>query len=104
MKPHENLKTKGVCCENTAVYLFRFVTIVITKSFYPADSALVTELKVNDTRYSLAPNDNEVPDTKLIISKVDSNDRGNYTCNVTTHTGSFEVFTFVRVKGKKKKL
>ncbi|XP_050717208.1 neuroplastin-like isoform X1 [Eriocheir sinensis] len=68
------------------------------KVVWRKDSALVTELKVNDTRYSLAPNDNEVPDTKLIISKVDSSDRGNYTCNVTTHTGSFEVFTFVRVK------
>lgn len=101
MKPHENLKSKGVCCENTAVYLFCFITIVITKLFYSTDSVLISELKVNDTRYSLAANDNDVPDTKLIISKVDSNDRGNYTCNVTTYTGSFEVFTFVRVKGKK---
>lgn len=66
-----------------------------------SDSALISELKVNDTRISFAPNDKEVPDAKLIISKADANDRGNYTCNITTVTGSFEVFTFVRVKGEK---
>ncbi|KAG0711637.1 Basigin [Chionoecetes opilio] len=68
------------------------------KIVWRKDLVLVTELKVNDTRMSLAPNDNEVPDAKLIVLNAEANDRGNYTCNVTTHTNSFEVFTFVRVK------
>lgn len=102
IRPLKNLKTKRLCCENIVV-IFSFCHYPYNrKASYPSDSVPITELKVNDTRYSFAANSNNVSNTKLIISKVDSNDRGNYTCNITTLTGSFEVFTFVRVKGKKK--
>ncbi|MPC68033.1 Roundabout 1 [Portunus trituberculatus] len=67
------------------------------------DSVSLLDLKANDSRISFAANENEVPNARLIISKVDQNDRGNYTCNVTTPTGNFEVFTYVRIKGENTK-
>ncbi|XP_063858564.1 hemicentin-1-like isoform X2 [Scylla paramamosain] len=68
------------------------------KIVWRKDSVSLLEMKANDSRINFATNENEVPNAKLIISKVDSNDRGNYTCNVTTPFGSYEVFTYVRVK------
>ncbi|KAK8388334.1 hypothetical protein O3P69_020369 [Scylla paramamosain] len=68
------------------------------KIVWRKDSVSLLEMKANDSRINFATNENEVPNAKLIISKVDPNDRGNYTCNVTTPFGSYEVFTYVRVK------
>ncbi|XP_071516204.1 neuroplastin-like isoform X7 [Panulirus ornatus] len=53
---------------------------------------------INGTRLTPKPNEKNVPNATLIISKAEWIDRGNFTCTITTLSNTFERFTYVRVK------